>query len=84
MSLYIDTEHVTRVLLADGWHEARSFELDSYEFASGEEVIHEGGQSGVCATGFQFISGGRVLCGPMTAILAVEVRADGAVLKKAR
>ena len=34
MSLAIDVEKITRVLLADGWHEVyeKSFTIDSYEF----------------------------------------------------
>jgi hypothetical protein len=42
------------------------------------QTLHGGGQSGVCATGFAFRSEeeGKVIAGPLTAILAVEYR-DG-------
>jgi hypothetical protein len=38
MSLAIDVDNITHVLLADGWHEVRdaSFGTDSYEFVGGE------------------------------------------------
>ena len=68
MSLAIDIDTVTDVLLADGWHKVKSasFDTDSYEF--GEKVVdmhyasgfefratHPGGHSGICASGFVFI-----------------------------
>ncbi len=93
MSLAIDVDKVTRVLLADGWHEVigESFSLDAYEYvwhSSGTnetDLVHGGGHSGVCATGFCFrttdhtgTSGTRTerrfVAGPLTAILAVEYR----------
>jgi hypothetical protein len=38
MSLAIDVDNITYVLLADGWHEVHdtSFGTDSYEFVGGE------------------------------------------------
>lgn len=38
-------------------------------------LVHGGGQGGVCATGFRFTETGTFadLCGPLTAILAIEV-----------
>ena len=38
MSLVIDVDNITHVLLADGWHEVHdaSFGTDSYEFVGGE------------------------------------------------
>ncbi len=86
MSLAIDVEFVSEVLLADGWHrvEENSFTLDSYEYiweGQPEKRLHGGGNSGVCATGFEFlesVDGGlddRTLTkasGPLTAILAVR------------
>ena len=90
MSLAIDVDAVTAVLLADGWHEVAddSFSLDAYEFIwsgkggvraadmNGDRdpmVLHGGGGSGVCATGYEFIDdGGEVIAGPLTAILAVR------------
>ena len=89
MSLSIDTNAVTRVLLADGWHDVanESFDLDAYEFMwSGDDlrlsempsdrrvqIVHRGGQSGVCDTGFSFRQAdGSTISGPLTAVLAVE------------
>jgi hypothetical protein len=108
MSLGIDVDAVSRVLLADGWHDVaeKSFSLDSYEYLwsgfAGLEVkdlhtrpneyggtrdpmiVHGGGGSGVCATGFTFKTedpdGEKFgpdplfywLAGPLTSILAVE------------
>jgi hypothetical protein len=84
MSLEIDPEDVLDVLLADGWHEVleRSFTLDAYEFVeSGGFVLHSGGNSGVCSTGFMFKTSSPefpgsdaavIISGPLTAILAVK------------
>jgi hypothetical protein len=80
MSLAIDVDRVTRVLLADGWHEVceDSFGLDSYEYVEANgHIRHGGGDSGVCATGFAFKTddGGEYMAGPLTAILAVRYKA---------
>lgn len=80
MSLYINAEQVTSVLLNDGWHEVKSgsFYLDSYEFAedhtAGGLLLHGGGNSGVCATGFSFDTAASNfrIAGPLTAIHAVK------------
>lgn len=75
MSLYIDVDKVTEVLLADGWHavEDGSFDLDSYEYHHGDHMLHGGGNYGVCATGFTFRNAdGHSMFGPLTAILAVK------------
>lgn len=92
MSLTIDVDRVAAVLLGDGWHQVatRSFNIDSYEYiwtdGDTRTLLHEGGRSGVCATGFTFLedldenAGGAYVgdevrvCGPMTAILAVIER----------
>lgn len=64
MSLAIDADRVTHVLLADGWHQAErgSFGIDSYEFRyrHGElwEVLHGGGGAGICSEGFTFVEDG--------------------------
>jgi hypothetical protein len=80
MSLAIDVEKIATVLLADGWHliDEKSFTLDSYEFLefpddpNGERfLLHGGGQSGVCATGYSFIENALRVSGPLTAVLAV-------------
>jgi len=84
MSLQINFPKITRVLLADGWHDCQRFGTDAYEFGSyyldheyssgaGFDLVHGGGQSGVCATGFAFIDAatGEQIAGPLTAVLAV-------------
>jgi len=67
--------------LADGWHQVveTSFDLDSYEFiADGDDLVHGGGSSGICAAGFTFktdvmtSTGFLRISGPLTSILAVE------------
>lgn len=83
MSLAIDIDSVTGVLLADGWHAVKnaSFILDSYEYLWGDGgpegdpmIVHGGGQSGVCATGFGFhdSQSDAWMFGPLTSILAVK------------
>jgi hypothetical protein len=76
MSLRIEIGDVRSVLLPDGWHGVRSrtFGLDSYEFAHGEDLIHGSGESGVCPVGFCFEeeSSGDWIFGPLSAILAVR------------
>lgn len=84
MSLQINEPKITRVLLADGWHDCREFGLDAYESGSyihdhdyasgvGFDMTHGGGQSGVCATGFVFrdVTTDTQIAGPLTAVLAV-------------
>lgn len=79
MSLAIDPDDVTQVLLADGWHWATNgLWLDAYEYVAGDDIVHGGGGSGVCATGFafeEFVDGEGTFrtYGPLTAILAVRV-----------
>ena len=82
MSLSINIENVTDVLLDDGWHEVedQSFNLDAYEYQEEwvnydekkSQVLHKGGNAGVCSTGFVFEENGAVVMGPLTAILAVR------------
>ncbi len=99
MSIAIDTDLVTHVLIAGNWYrcEPGTFDLDSYEYVwSGMQgvtvaeleglnqkrdrtepyrdpvILHGGGQSGVCATGFVFTTPeGNHIAGPLTAIQAV-------------
>lgn len=81
MSLAIDPEQVVRVLTGGCWFnvEPGSFDLDSYEFIrqpeyGNDDVLHGGGKSGVCATGFVFKDAdnvGRVVFGPLDSIDAV-------------
>ena len=87
MSLLIDVDQVTRVLIAGRWWDVadNSFTLDAYEYVWRHRgvdraplVEHGGGESGVCATGFRFKVAGdllnesRFIAGPLTAIQAVE------------
>ena len=88
MSLAIDTNAVTGVLLADGWHvvAGQSFDLDAYEFiesrkpAYGDEIARDpavilgGGRAeGVCATGATWREkSGARISCPLTSVLAVR------------
>lgn len=88
MSLSIDPREVTAVLLADGWHDVEegTFEIDAYElfirYWNGEEKIdqsHMGGQSDICASGFQFVEDGWKSCGvviggPFSSVIALRYR----------
>jgi hypothetical protein len=80
MSLAIQIDKVTHVLLPCGWYEVknRSFDTDAYEFVEGERPL--GGGDGVLVpyTGFRFVvkddSEGPdlVIKGPLTSVLAVR------------
>lgn len=76
MSLRIDTDAVTEVLIAGTWYTVadKSFDLDSYEFIWDGRCIHGGGNSGVCATGYSFKIKGRAIrmSGPLTAVQGVR------------
>lgn len=79
MSLLIDIDRVTEVLLADKWHtvDNGSFSLDAYEFIEEGEggkkiVLHGGGQGGVCSTGATWQEKSASFYCPLTAILAVR------------
>lgn len=78
MSLRIDPEKVVSVLLTSGQSfrcDPGSFSMDAYEFVEDTGfVLHGGGNSGICATGFQVqTQDGDIFCGPLSAITAVEV-----------
>lgn len=72
MSLAIDLDDVTAVLLADGWHGVlgQSFVVDAYEYVWRAEQHGPGG------LGYSFdtdINGTLcTLAGPITAVLAVQ------------
>jgi hypothetical protein len=81
MSIAIEIDGVKQVLLSDGWHIVgeneegdSTFALDAYEYLWGEQVVHGGGSSGVCSTGFVFFddSTQNWVAGPLTAVLAVR------------
>lgn len=83
MSLAIQIDDVTEVLLVDGWHEVAdtSFDIDSYEFLHDDRPVHSGGNYGICAAGFFFKEGGSgvftagtFVTGPLSAVLAVRIR----------
>ena len=84
MSLAIDVDTVTAVLLADGWHDVidDSFDVDAYEFeekiGEGEDprILHGGGQSGISDSGFVCRTSQGMICGPLTSLLAVKVRTE--------
>jgi hypothetical protein len=76
MSLHIDVDSITDVLLADGWHVVadQSFDLDAYEMLHGDYPVLRGGTvDGVPATGATWIdeNDNRFWC-PLTAILALK------------
>jgi len=81
MSLAIDTDKVTHVLIEGNWHkvEGQSFDIDAYEFVEmhGSErfVVHGGGHGGITSSGFRFIEsgGGGEIVGPLSAIQAVRL-----------
>ncbi len=82
MSLHIEVDEITEVLLVDGWHRVvdKSFDLDSYEFLDGPGtdafLLHGAGRAGICSTGFRFKGpDGQILAGPLSAILAVRYSA---------
>jgi hypothetical protein len=88
MSLAINVDRVTAVLLADGWHRVygKSFDVDAYEFIAGKcdsrgdaVVVLAGGQcEGVASAGAIWEERGAraellwVAC-PLTSILAMKV-----------
>jgi hypothetical protein len=83
MSIAINIDHVTEVLLADGWHTVadESFALDSYEYLQYHPnpdrdpfVLLGGGREPLIpATGFTFTeTTGHRISGPLTAVLAVR------------
>lgn len=78
MSLLIDPRRVNAVMVAGQWWDVQpeSFDLDSYEYGTDDDeldLLHGGGQSGVCATGYTFKdSGGNVYSGPLTEVQMVR------------
>ena len=80
MSLAIEVDDVVKVNISGTWHDVNryddgrsSFALDSYEFICQSELLHGGGEGGICATGFTFIDADTNLRieGPLTSITAV-------------
>jgi hypothetical protein len=85
VSITIAVDHVTHVLLADGWHEVAdtSFTVEPYEYATGSTNVSadtsvptdRGGPNGsLPAAGFQFTEARTAawMCGPLVSVLAVR------------
>ncbi len=73
MSIAIQVDNVLAVLVGGQWFEVadESFDLDSYEYLHGQDILHGGGQYGACANGCTFKpADGTFLAGPLTAIRA--------------
>jgi len=82
MSLAIDTDKITEVMLPDGWHTVAkgSFGLDAYEFERGGKTLFRAGQEGLVrpATGFVFTdASGETICGPISSVRAVKLSKAG-------
>ena len=68
MSLRIQIDDITAVLLSDGWHQVigGSFDIDAYEFMADDELAHNGG------SGFVFVDWTEAtITGPMSSVIAV-------------
>lgn len=80
MSLAIDVDRVSDVLLADGWHTVanNSFAIDSYEFLWNGDLMLGGGQDKlVPAAGFSFTDTQLgTISGPLTSVLAVRLESN--------
>lgn len=86
MSLLIDIDRISAVLLPDGWHSVAplpdgrsSFVVDSYELfeggGGGYPVLRGGQVSGIVSTGFEFTETGtlKVYVGPLTSVMALRI-----------
>jgi hypothetical protein len=87
MSLAIDIDKVTAVLLTDGWHQVKdaSFAIDSFEYLwyqrGGDRdpmiLLGGGDEPLIPARGFGFTTtDDDNLSGPLTSILAVKTSSD--------
>jgi hypothetical protein len=87
MSLAIEVDYVTGVLLRDGWHEVvdGSFRIDAYEYIhrdrpermlNPDDILVGGGRiPGVSSTGAAWSeAGGTCVACPVPSILAVKYR----------
>ena len=73
MSLNINVDDVTSVLLADGWHEVidKSFVIDAYEFLDGGKT--HSFRKGVYSTGARWKGkGGESIACPIRSIVAIK------------
>lgn len=76
MSLGLPVNEIRAVLLADRWHEVEgaSFTLDAYEFIESGTPIAKGDGQVVSEAGFMFReTGGQIVAGPLSSILAVRI-----------
>lgn len=84
MSLYIDTDKVTRVMIGNEWHDVKNrggistFDVDSYEIhsVSAGYMMLRGGESALIPSqGFTFATpDGRTIYGPLTSVQAIECK----------
>jgi hypothetical protein len=76
-SLHVHADHVSAVLLADGWHEVtrNSFTVGPFEFFDGyrEQRRLDGPETAPVGFAFDTANGDR-FAGPLTSILAVRHR----------
>lgn len=76
MSLAINPDKVTEVLLVDGWHKVKkgTFSVDAYEFIGPDNQIFMGGgvDKHVSSTGAQWNEGSVTVSCPMMTIHAVR------------
>jgi hypothetical protein len=76
VSLRIDVDTVSAVLIAGSWYVVKdnSFDLDAYEYVEGGSLIFNGERaSTLSSTGFTFVDSQDVeICGPVTSIQAVR------------
>lgn len=76
MSLGLPVNEIRAVLLADRWHEveAGSFTVDAYEFMEGNTAVARGDGHVISEAGFMFReTGGQILAGPLSSILAIRI-----------
>jgi len=93
--LAIDFDHVTEVLLADGWHAARrgSVDFGDYEYVKAGRIAEDvglcrGRDAALTEFGFTFqeireASPEVILAGPVTSILAVRYQTNRKSVKPA-
>jgi hypothetical protein len=74
MSMAIDVERVTSVLLPDGWYEVSegSFAVGSYEYLQSGESVYWGSGPASIPSGFSYENSGTRIAGPLTTVLAVR------------
>jgi hypothetical protein len=76
VTLHIDVETVTAVLLNDSWHNVAdaSFAVDPYDFVRSTEPGAEGGEAHGHQIGFSFrdVATNEHICGPLTSVLAIR------------